>query len=47
MEKKGLAYSRMRHEDPKGDVGRQARQREVVTKIVNKAAKFRRRKQLS
>ena len=33
---KGLAYSRMRHEDPKGDVGRQARQREVVTKIVNK-----------
>lgn len=34
--KKGLAYSRMRHEDPKGDIGRQARQREVVTKIVNK-----------
>lgn len=33
---KGLAYSRMRHEDPLGDVGRQARQREVVTKIVNK-----------
>ena len=26
----------MRHEDPKGDIGRQARQREVVTKIVNK-----------
>ncbi|MGX7174133.1 LCP family protein [Enterococcus ratti] len=34
--KKGLAYSRMRHEDPLGDIGRQARQREVVTKIVNK-----------
>ncbi|MBF8807744.1 MAG: LCP family protein [Enterococcus lacertideformus] len=33
---KGLAYSRMRHEDPQGDIGRQARQREVVTKIVNK-----------
>ncbi|EOH89549.1 LCP family glycopolymer transferase [Enterococcus villorum] len=32
----GLAYSRMRHEDPLGDIGRQARQREVVTKIVNK-----------
>lgn len=34
--KTGLAYSRMRHEDPLGDIGRQARQREVVTKIVNK-----------
>lgn len=33
---KGLAYSRMRHEDPRGNVGRQERQREVVTKIVNK-----------
>ncbi|EMF0326807.1 TPA: LCP family protein [Enterococcus faecium] len=33
---KGLAYSRMRHEDPEGDIGRQRRQREVVTKIVNK-----------
>ncbi|MGG5306284.1 transcriptional regulator [Enterococcus pernyi] len=33
---KGLAYARMRHEDPEGDIGRQARQREVVTKIVNK-----------
>ena len=32
----GLAYARMRHEDPEGDIGRQARQREVVTKIVNK-----------
>ena len=26
----------MRHEDPEGDIGRQRRQREVVTKIVNK-----------
>lgn len=33
---KGLAYSRMRHEDPQGDVGRQARQREVLTKVVKK-----------
>jgi LCP family protein required for cell wall assembly len=34
--KKGLAYARMRHEDPEQDVGRQRRQREVVKKIVNK-----------
>ncbi|MGO3115464.1 LCP family glycopolymer transferase [Enterococcus pseudoavium] len=34
---KGLAYARMRYEDPKGDVGRQKRQREVVTKILRKA----------
>lgn len=33
----GLAYARMRHEDPEGDVGRQKRQREVVTKILKKA----------
>ncbi|MDR1567543.1 MAG: LCP family protein [Streptococcaceae bacterium] len=32
----GLAYARMRHEDPDGDVGRQKRQREVVTKILEK-----------
>ncbi len=34
--KTGLAYARMRKEDPEGDIGRQRRQREVVTKIVNK-----------
>lgn len=34
---KGLAYARMRYEDPEGDVGRQKRQREVVTKILRKA----------
>ena len=33
----GLAYARMRYEDPEGDVGRQRRQREVVTKILRKA----------
>ncbi len=33
----GLAYARMRYQDPEGDVGRQKRQREVVTKILNKA----------
>ncbi|EOT47496.1 MULTISPECIES: LCP family glycopolymer transferase [Enterococcus] len=32
----GLAYARMRHEDPEGDIGRQRRQREVVTKILEK-----------
>ncbi|MFD2729119.1 LCP family glycopolymer transferase [Enterococcus camelliae] len=34
--KTGLAYSRMRHEDPEGDIGRQKRQREVVEKILRK-----------
>lgn len=33
---KGLAYARMRHEDPDGDIGRQRRQREVVQKIIKK-----------
>jgi LCP family protein required for cell wall assembly len=32
----GLAYARMRHEDPDGDIGRQKRQREVVEKILRK-----------
>ncbi|MFQ7234008.1 MAG: LCP family protein, partial [Enterococcus hulanensis] len=31
-----LEYVRMRHEDPKGDVGRQARQREILSKIIDK-----------
>ncbi|MDM8214130.1 LCP family protein [Enterococcus hirae] len=34
--KQAQAYSRYRHEDPKGDVGRQERQREVVQKIMHK-----------
>lgn len=34
--KTGLAYARMRKDDPEGDIGRQRRQREVVTKIVQK-----------
>lgn len=34
--KTGLAYARMRKEDPEGDIGRQRRQREVVEKIVKK-----------
>ncbi|MGC3033491.1 LCP family protein, partial [Enterococcus faecalis] len=36
----GLAYARMRHEDPDGVVGRQRRQREVVEKIVRKVMSF-------
>ncbi|SDM70107.1 LCP family protein [Bacillus sp. OK048] len=33
---KALAYSRMRHEDPRGDIGRGERQREVISKIIDK-----------
>lgn len=31
-----LAFARMRHEDPQGDYGRQARQREVISAILRK-----------
>ncbi|MDF7638048.1 LCP family protein [Lactobacillus sp. ESL0791] len=31
-----LAYSRMRYDDPDGDYGRQARQRQVITTLVEK-----------
>lgn len=31
-----LEYARMRHQDPLGDFGRQERQREVISKIINK-----------
>ncbi|WP_251067906.1 LCP family protein [Apilactobacillus xinyiensis] len=34
--KQALDYSRMRHDDPLGDYGRQARQREVLQKLVMK-----------
>ncbi len=33
-----LAYSRMRKEDPKGDFGRQDRQRQIIEGIINKGA---------
>lgn len=33
-----LAYVRMRKQDPKGDIGRNERQREVITKLVDKLA---------
>jgi LCP family protein required for cell wall assembly len=36
--KQALDYSRMRHDDPLGDYGRQKRQREVLQKLVVKAA---------
>lgn len=32
-----LAYSRMRYDDPKGDYGRQKRQRQVITTLIKKA----------
>ncbi|GFH40284.1 LCP family protein [Lactococcus insecticola] len=31
-----LVYSRMRHQDPEGDIGRQTRQREVISQVVKK-----------
>jgi LCP family protein required for cell wall assembly len=31
-----LQYARMRHQDPRGDFGRQERQHEVITKVVDK-----------
>ncbi len=35
-----LAYSRMRYEDPKGDYGRQERQRKIVEGVVKKVVSF-------
>lgn len=35
-----LAYVRMRKQDPNGDLGRNIRQREVVTKLIDKIASF-------
>lgn len=35
-----LAYSRMRKQDPEGDYGRQARQRELVLAILDRASSF-------
>lgn len=34
--KEALAYARMRHDDPRGDFGRQIRQRQVVQAVVDK-----------
>lgn len=35
-----LKYVRMRKEDPLGDFGRQTRQREVISKIIEKGTEF-------
>jgi polyisoprenyl-teichoic acid--peptidoglycan teichoic acid transferase len=37
--KAALAYSRMRYQDPKGDLGRNDRQRQVITSIIDKGAR--------
>lgn len=37
MGEAALAYSRMRYDDPRGDYGREQRQREIITKIIKKA----------
>ncbi|MEH7159136.1 polyisoprenyl-teichoic acid--peptidoglycan teichoic acid transferase TagU [Neobacillus drentensis] len=36
--KKALAYSRMRHEDPRGDFGRQTRQRQIIQGVIKEGA---------
>lgn len=35
--KQALAYSRMRYDDPEGDYGRQKRQKQIISAIINKA----------
>lgn len=40
MGKEALAYVRMRYDDPKGDYGRQERQRQVLMKLAFKASDF-------
>lgn len=35
---KALMYSRMRYEDPRGDFGRQSRQRQIIQGVINKGA---------
>lgn len=38
--KSALAYSRMRYEDPRGDFGRQDRQKQVIQGVIEKGANF-------
>lgn len=38
--KEALAYTRMRKQDPRGDFGRQDRQRQVIQGIINKGARI-------
>ncbi|WP_284036354.1 LytR family transcriptional regulator [Neobacillus sp. 114] len=35
---KALTYARMRHEDPRGDFGRQQRQRQIIQAVINEGA---------
>ncbi|MDQ0218190.1 LytR family transcriptional regulator [Peribacillus cavernae] len=35
---KALKYSRMRYEDPRGDFGRQLRQRQIIQQVINEGA---------
>ncbi|RFU66097.1 LytR family transcriptional regulator [Peribacillus glennii] len=35
---KALKYSRMRYEDPRGDYGRQLRQRQIIQEVINEGA---------
>jgi polyisoprenyl-teichoic acid--peptidoglycan teichoic acid transferase len=35
---KALKYSRMRYEDPRGDFGRQQRQRQIIQAVINEGA---------
>ena len=37
---KALKYSRMRYEDPRGDFGRQSRQRQIIQGVIRKGASF-------
>lgn len=37
---RALKYSRMRYEDPRGDFGRQTRQRQIIQGVINKGASF-------
>ncbi|WNF22650.1 LytR family transcriptional regulator [Mesobacillus jeotgali] len=37
---KALKYTRMRYEDPRGDFGRQSRQRQIIQGVINKGASF-------
>lgn len=37
---KALKYSRMRYEDPRGDFGRQSRQRQIIQGVISKGASF-------
>lgn len=38
--KQALAFSRMRHEDPQGDYGRQQRQRLIITALLKKSVSY-------